>query len=763
MIINYNVWKIFFIIVASALITFSALLYFSFNNIEQRHDTEVKHYASLISKTVHAKFLQNEIMLEIIGRQLLENDNYKDLNYSREFLDALLQKNPYLAAFGLVDGNGNIIAASSNIKIQNKINLLENNKAKDDFKKVLSSKEMLVGRTYYFPAVKEWVIPLRKAIYDDYGNILGVMTSGLKNSKNNNYLDSIKLSKNKNIVIFLDSTAKVGLYRIYFGNAKNISSENLYSTPVPSKIYQAVLQNIKQKYNYDIDDLRKQEVSVSFESSDILGNDNITALIYDKNYKLWIMVDLNQSAVWDEFFESSLIYTALFVIVTTLFFLLFRNIATSEKRKKNELVFQAEHDNLTKLPNRTYLYVNIDEWLAKHSEKFYVIYIDLDNFKNINDKFGHTIGDKILIEVAARLQSFFNEDDMLIRQGGDEFIVFTNYYIKQSIEDVFTDLIDIVSKIYHVDNKEFRIGMSVGASVYPDDAKKVEELLSLADTAMYEAKKRKNSYCLFSEDMRHKTIVRTDIEQELRGAIEKNELWMMYQPQINADGTIYGVEALVRWENKKLGFVGPDKFISVAEDTGLIREIGDYIIKTSLDDIKTIHAELDLEFSLSINISVVQLLENDFLEVLLKHLDNIDFKKTLLTLEITESQSIDDIDVVLPLLHSIRAEGIEISLDDFGTGYSSLSTLRELPINELKIDKSFIDKILYDKNEKALVQSIINIGKNFSMKTLAEGVESSEQVEELLKANCDIFQGYFYSKPLRNKELVEFLIRKQND
>jgi EAL domain-containing protein (putative c-di-GMP-specific phosphodiesterase class I) len=257
--------------------------------------------------------------------------------------------------------------------------------------------------------------------------------------------------------------------------------------------------------------------------------------------------------------------------------------------------------------------------------------------------------------------------------------------------------------------------------------------------------------------------MKTDIEQELRAAIKKDELWMVYQPQINIDGTLYGVEALIRWQNKKLGFVGPDKFISVAEESGLMRELGEFIIKRSLKEINIIKKELDVNFSLSINISVIQLMEFDFLENILKMINDEKFDKCKLTLEITESLSIQDLDKVLPILHAIREEGIEISLDDFGTGYSSLSVLKDLPINELKIDKSFVDEILYDDSEKVLVQSIINIGKNFGMKTLAEGVENIEQIKVLKEAQCDIFQGFYYSKPLKKNDLVKFLNKKNGD
>ena len=757
MIIHYNVWKIFYLILISAFLVFSILLYFSFANINQRHHTEVEYYAEIISKTLNAKLLQNEMMLETIGKQLLKNNSYKNSEKTQKLLDSLLKKNPSLAAFGLVDINGNIIASSSNIKLTKKVNLLHTNRLNNDFKDVLQSKDMCVGRTYYFAAIDDWVIPMRKAIRDENGIVIGVMTSGLKNSKNNNYLDTLQLSKKKNVVLILDTNRNKKAYRIYFSNAKNISNEMLYTVAIPSELYNHVAKVAKDKYNFTIEDVRENGKTVTFEGSDAFGVKKISAIIYDKEYHLWVVVHIEKSELWEEFFDLLFIYTILFIIIFILFFILFKNIATSEKRKKNELVFQAQHDALTKLPNRAYMYDHIETWLSKYSDNFYVLYIDLDNFKNINDKFGHTIGDSVLIEVAKRLQDFFDDESMIIRQGGDEFIILKYSPTEEVLEDSFKDLISLISKVYYIESKEFRIGMSLGVAQYPKDANDIEELLSLADTAMYEAKKKRNSYCFFSEYMRYRTIVKADMEQELRGAIEREELWIAYQPQMNSDGTLHGVEALVRWNNKTLGLVGPAQFISIAEDAGLIRDFGKFILHTALKEIQNIHKEFDITFNLSINISPIELSDVNFLETLLSHIDDIEYDKSYLTLEITESQSIEDLDEVLPLLHAIRAEGIELSLDDFGTGYSSLSILRELPINELKIDKAFIDKILYDKKEKALIQSIINIGKNFGMKTVAEGVESIEQILELKEANCDIFQGYYYSKPLSKKDLRVFL------
>ena len=761
MIIKNNIWKLFYLIFFVAILLTIILLYLSYNDIKERYLSEVEHHTEIISRSVIADFLQEDIILGVVGEQLFKDENYKNEEKTKKILDKLLKQDPFLVSFGLADVDGNILVTSSNVKLKKHINFLENKKTAYSFKQSLKSDSMVISRTYYFDPIKEWIIPLRKAIRDDDGNVLGVVVAGVKNSKNDNYIDGLKLSKDNVVRIIKDFDDENNFYRLYNGGGHNISNEVLYNNPISNEVPALINKRIMQKYQYSFDELRTNGQTISIYMTDAFKTDKIAGIKYDKRYNLWISVEGDVSEVWNEFFNVLLVHISMLSLSFIVFFMLFKNIAMSEKRKKEELVFQAEHDILTGLPNRTYMYENIRKWKAIHREKYHVLYLDLDNFKNINDKFGHTVGDKILVEVANRLVEFFDEDDMLLRQGGDEFIVLRECKDEKYIETHIQKLITLISKIYYVDNKEFRIGMSVGISQYPRDATTIEELLSLADTAMYVAKKRKNSYCLFSENMRHNNVVKSDIEHELRGAIENDELWMAYQPQINADGTIYGVEALARWENKKLGFVGPDKFISVAEETGLIRELGDFIMKTSLREIKTIQSQLDTSFSLSINVSVVQLMEADFLENFLSVIEKEGFDRSSLTIEITESLSIESLDDVLPLLYEIQEHNIKISLDDFGTGYSSLSILRELPINELKIDKSFIDKMLYDESDKALVHSIINIGKNFNMKTLAEGVESKDQVRELKAAKCDIFQGYYYSKPLTKENLIEFLKKEK--
>jgi len=614
---------------------------------------------------------------------------------------------------------------------------------------------MVLGRTYHVKTLDQWVIPLRKTIRDEDGNILGVLATGLILDNKNSFLNKISLPGTSVIALVKDFNQEQKMYRQFANriDVESLSHKEIYEVPVPYAIYQAVGDRVKEKYDLSMEELKETGQIVSFELVDQWDRNLLMSLTYDKTYNLWVLVQTDFSVVTETIINSLLLYLLIFIII----YGLFRYINKLDKIKRDELLFQLRHDSLTQLPNRDYLYNYWDSWVSKLSNSFDMLFIDLDNFKNINDGFGHKFGDAILVEVANRLSSYLGRANLVARQGGDEFIVLLRYTDEKSREKALSEIIDVISRPYYVDNMEFSIGASLGTAQYSKDAQDLESLMSLADTAMYEAKKRKNAFCVFSSEMQSKALLKVDIEHELRNAMKNNELWMVYQPQMNSDGTVHGVEALVRWKNEKLGFVPPDKFISVAEETGLMPQLGDFITRRSLEEIKALQIELNIQFQLSINISVRQLIEVNFLDKLLKQFEEYDVDRSCVTIEITESLFIEDIDYILPLLIAVQKQGIDLSLDDFGTGYSSLSMLRKLPVNELKIDKSFVDVMMDSGEDKAMVKSIIKMGQNLSMSTLAEGVETQEQAELLRGFGCDIFQGYLFAKPLSKEELSEFL------
>jgi diguanylate cyclase (GGDEF)-like protein len=447
-----------------------------------------------------------------------------------------------------------------------------------------------------------------------------------------------------------------------------------------------------------------------------------------------------------------------------LLYFLFRHVSQLEQTSKQELQYQAQHDQLTGLPNLRYIEQYFQQWKSQNGNAYSVVFLDLDNFKNSNDLHGHAVGDRLLQKVAKRIQLFFNEC-LCLRQGGDEFIVIVprNYCsdIERKVEEFLLDL----KKTIFINKLEFSIRASIGISSSPKDGLEIDSLLRKADIAMYEAKRHKTGWHVFSRKLDVDNSRKSMIEKELNSALERKEMSVVYQPQVDNHDKLIGVEALLRWNNKLLGQVPPDEFIAIAESTGMILDIGNFVFETSLKEFHHVCKRLfsdswvdeESKLRLSINLSVRQLIEEGFTDRLFSLINQYDCKNTRLMLEITETMTIDRVQEVRFLLEKIQRAGIEISLDDFGTGYSSLSHLSQLPINEIKIDKSFIHSSLQNIQDVTFIKSIIYLGNKLDVKVLAEGVETSEQVVALKQYGCKYFQGFYFSHPLNIQQLQDYI------
>ncbi len=433
------------------------------------------------------------------------------------------------------------------------------------------------------------------------------------------------------------------------------------------------------------------------------------------------------------------------------------------KKSEAKMRSMAMHDSLTGLPNRTMMSSLMSHSIKsakRQHELMAIMFIDLDNFKTINDNYGHKEGDNVLIETAKRLKDVLREEDIVYRFGGDEFIV-TLEHIRNS-----EDIAKIAQKLnqslqipYQTNDYTFYISCSIGIAIYPNDASSVDELIKNADAAMYQAKnKGKNRYSFYSHELGKQIQEELRIENLLRKSIENNEFEIYYQPKIDTKTLhITGLEALLRWNSKEEGILSPAKFIPIAEKTGLIIPLGNWVMLQACKQIKKWHEDKLYSGNISVNISGVQLDNKNFVNSIKYVLKESGLSPLYLDLEVTESVLMNDLKHWSNTLDQIRDIGIDISIDDFGTGYSSLSYLRELPVDELKIDKSFIDDIPDDKDACAIVKSIISLAKTLGYKTVAEGVEKKEQQIYLEENGCDIIQGYYYSKPLSAKEMKDFL------
>ena len=435
---------------------------------------------------------------------------------------------------------------------------------------------------------------------------------------------------------------------------------------------------------------------------------------------------------------------------------------TEIKHAQEELIYLANHDWLTTLPNRRCLIerLNLSLIRAKRSQdKLALLIFDLDHFKDINDSYGHVSGDELLKEISKKLSSRIRETDLLCRIGGDEFaLLLINPDSPEDAGVIASELITVISGAWKLANGlNVHVGTSVGISFYPDHGNTSELLLQQADSALYHAKKiERGTFQYFTTSMTVSARNRIEQEYQLRNCIKKGHLEVFYQPQVNIKtGEIYGAEALVRWNDPIKGYIQPNDFIPLAEETGLINHIGEEVLrKTCLQGMAWLVSGVK-PLILSVNLSAHQLYHGDIVSTVKLILDETGFPAKYLELELTESALMEREEQILPVLERLRSMGIRLAIDDFGTGYSSLAYLKYFPINTLKIDKSFIDDIPHSIDSTVLTSTIISMSKNLGYSVIAEGVEKIEQLEWLKTMNCDSFQGYLTSKPVPADEFFK--------
>ncbi|WP_100403494.1 EAL domain-containing protein [Bacillus sp. FJAT-42315] len=434
---------------------------------------------------------------------------------------------------------------------------------------------------------------------------------------------------------------------------------------------------------------------------------------------------------------------------------------TDRKRYEQTIYRMAHYDSLTGLPNRTMFIKELTTSLQqakKTGNKIALMFIDLDYFKKINDTLGHAIGDSLLIQVSKRLQKQLRKGDIISRFGGDEFVVLLKDIKRDDVDFVAKRLLASLSMKFDFGRTEVYTSPSIGISIFPDHGKDQELLLKNADIAMYVAKQNgKNTYQFFNQELQDSLSRKLSLEIDLRKAIKQQQLQVYYQPKISAlTNEIVGAEALVRWFHPELGFISPTEFIPIAEENGLISSIGDWVLTTACQQMKQWHEQGSEKLTISVNVSLRQFMQSNFALKVQHVLKETQLDTKYLELEITESMTVD-VNFALTILQQLKNLGIQISIDDFGTGYSSLKHLSDFPIDQLKIDQSFV-RDLNEKNQ-AIIKTIINLAHNMGLAVIAEGVETKQHATFLKEQMCNQLQGYFFSRPLPPDEFSQLIFK----
>jgi diguanylate cyclase (GGDEF)-like protein len=544
------------------------------------------------------------------------------------------------------------------------------------------------------------------------------------------------------------------------------------ATPNPSAahlefINKLSLQKVLQTSEYIYDE-KNNFISTSYPLYDVNGDIMAYALIFNPSSNIKL-----DAIIRDRNFITLLFGMIFFIIASVFYYLYIRRhsrfiqkmnqrLEESVEEKTKTLRYLAHHDILTGLPNRLLLIDRLEQAILhakSHRGNVYLLFLDLDRFKEVNDSFGHESGDKLLVAISKRLLACVREEDTVARLGGDEFTILISGLELKELISVLNAILVSMKEPIEINTIPTYSTFSIGVSRYPNDGDTPDILIRNADTAMYKAKETgKNRYQFYDEQMTAKMMQRVTLENNLRLAIEHNQLEPYFQAQVDANtNKVIGVEALVRWNHPDLGIIPPTQFIPLAEEIGLIALIDEWMMQRCFTLIKKLQNKNLFDGQLSLNLSVKQLENSSFIKKLQNYLKESGFEATKLELEITESQIMQNPEDAISALNKIKEMGISIAIDDFGTGYSSLSYLKKLPIHKLKIDRSFIKDLPEDAEDVAITQTIIALAKSLKVDVLAEGVETPEQKEFLLQEGCFKIQGYLYSKPLCYKEFEKFL------
>ena len=524
------------------------------------------------------------------------------------------------------------------------------------------------------------------------------------------------------------------------------------------------LENKGYRYKLSRIHPESKKVEVFARSKDDLGPFSLSTKIEVPNASWTLTISRPMPTSWSDSvsYSISIILGALIAWLVSYMLLQPELLQRTVRKKTAELERLAFYDPLTGLANRRLLSKTLQQFLSTvdDNNKASLLYLDLDDFKRINDSMGHASGDDFLVEIALRLHKTVKKGDLVSRLGGDEFaIILYNIHSINEVSKVAERLIKAVKKPVFLHKRRFVISTSIGITLIPKDGQDVQSLLRNADMAMYVAKSEgKNGFSFFNQQLHQQAMEKHRLESELSNAIKRQELLLHYQPLIDlTTGNVISFEALIRWQHPTEGLVPPNLFIDIAEESGLIVEIGYWVIREACQMIKKGKVEHQQQLTIAVNLSPKQFLDPNLLDNIQSILKDIDIDPRCLEIEITESSLMTNITDVVDILEQLRIIGIKVAIDDFGTGYSSLAQLKQLPVDKLKIDRSFISSLELSQSDQEIVRAIIAMAHTLKIEVVAEGIETQQQLDILKSKKCNIGQGYLFSRPVPFDQALKHL------
>ncbi len=696
----------------------------SWHSLRQRASHETGEAAQQFAQMARAEFSHQESMLKLLGKHLLHVGALGEPARGRRWVEDMMRANPAIAGFGLARPDGQLVLVSGIPAGRKLPNLLQQPQSREGFLAALESTRMVIGRTYYFPLLERWLIPVRLALRDAHGKVVAIMAAGI------------------------DVTAPGALWNVIRPRA-GIQIAWLRDDGYLQLLVPLAEERMDEMYARTID--WRQDADL-----DPAGRRALVVVSRLPEAGLSVVASYGHAEILRDYISQMTLPAVLFLAAILISFQFYRMAVRRQQRYEETLIHQATHDALTGMPNRLLIEEQLHHEVARamrSRSQLAVAYLDVDNFKQINDSHGHPEGDRLLQALARRLKGVLREVDIIGRMGGDEFVILLpDIRSPRYAELLGQRLLKVCEQPFELGGHDFYTSISVGMALCPDDGEDPDVLMSHADAALYRAKESgRNALCFFDERFNQENDRRLRLANALRQAEARGELDVVYQPKVRCgDRRWVGAEALLRWHNEELGEVSPLEFIAVAEDTGQIEMLGQFLLRRVLHDMQRIH-EVAPGFRLAVNVSMREFRNPTYVSDLLALLHEYHSDPALLELEVTESIMADPDRMEMDL---IRQVGLRLAIDDFGTGFSSLSTLKRLPVATLKLDRAFVRDLETDPADRALIKAMLAIARELQLDTVAEGVENAAQARYLCREGCTLLQGYHFSPPIPLEQLL---------